>query len=570
MSETTTYKRLLFLLLLVSAALQALAGNTITVGSSLYHIDHQKNVILINQPTAAINAGGQDLKEHLVLDGQYSFVQPIYQVSTSQSYQVKRNDLLYTVYFTSLPVVHVDSRYTIVDSPSVLASFSMSEPSGVVTKSSVGIEIRGGFSQSFPKKSYELSFWADTTGATSKDVRLLNMRTDNKWNLQAMYNEALRFNNKVSFELWQEMHQLYYKNAEPDAKSGVAMTYVEVFVNNEYKGVYALSERIDRKQLKLKKYSNGSITGELYKGSDWGATTFTSLPPFDNTSEWWGGFEYKHPEERIDWTNLYDFGNFVQFSTVQDFNSHYAERFKLDNAVDYYIFLNLVRATDNTGKNIHIAKYKAGEPYFYVPWDLDGVLGTDWRGVRVDTTNDMLSNGFYDRLLQDCSPNGFRDKLHRRWAELRTTTITEGHIMAKFQANHDYLLSNSVYEREHLAWGSYSYDATQLPYMTTWLRKRLRHLDVVFGQSCLPLSTKPSQLAGAFKLYPNPANDVLSIESEMAAGEVSIQDMRGKTVLTAALQGKQSKLAIGHLAKGLYLVTVKGAQYLKTQKLVIN
>lgn len=571
MPKSFTLIRLSTLLLLVLAStLRALAGDTVVISPSFYHIDHKNNIILINQPLAGLNAGGQDVKQHLQLDEQYSFVQPTAVLGTAQSYQVERNDSMYTVFFTGLPIVRITSQYQIVDAPSVYGTFALTEPSGAVTNSSIGIEIRGGFSQIYPKKSYELSFWNDTTGAASRDVRLLNMRTDNKWNLQAMYNEALRVNNKVSHELWQEMHQIYYKNLEPDAKNGIAMAYVEVFINDEYKGVYALSERIDRKQLKLKKYSN-TITGELYKGSDWGgAVTFTSLPPFDNTSETWGGFEYKHPEEQTDWTNLYNFVSFVQHSTDQEFYGHYAERFKLDNAVDYYIFLNLVRATDNTGKNVYIAKYKAGEPYYYVPWDLDGVFGTDWRGERVDTTNDILSNGLYDRLLQDCAPNGFRAKLNRRWAELRTSVITESHIMAKFTANHDQLRSNGAYEREQFVWHSYTPDTTQLAYTAAWLRRRLTYLDGVFSQTCLPLATKTSPSGGVFKLYPNPASDLLHIESEAAACQLSIQDVRGTTVLTASLRGKVNKVAVGQLPRGLYIVTVKSNEHIKKEKLLIQ
>lgn len=34
----------------------------------------------------------------------------------------------------------------------------------------------------------------------------------------------------------------------------------------------------------------------------------------------------------------------------------YPDRFELAYAVDYFIFFNLLRATDNTGKNLFIAR----------------------------------------------------------------------------------------------------------------------------------------------------------------------------------------------------------------------
>jgi hypothetical protein len=554
---------------LVFTAANVLADNAITVNTNFYHIDKKHNIIIINKGVNEINAGANELKSRLILDKEYALTEPTLLISTSLSYQAKRNDSTYTVYFTQLPIIHIDTKKQIMDSPSVYANFVMSEANGSITKSNLGIEIRGAWSQSYPKKSYELSFWDDTTGTITRDLSLLKMRTDNKWNLQAMYNEPLRSRSKTSNELWQDIHQIYYKDKEPDAKNGIAMTYVELFINNEYKGVYALSERIDRKQLKLKKYNNG-IIGELYKGSDWGgATTFTGLPPFDNTSLLWGGFEYKHPEEKTNWTNLYNFVDFVENSNNQDFYSQYQKRFNLRNAVDYYVFLNLLRATDNTGKNVYIAKYKTDEPYYYVPWDLDGVLGYNWFGAQDNITNDILSNGFYDRLIKDYSPNGFNTTLSNRWSELRSTIITDTYILAKFKANNDYLLNNNIYDREHLIWNDFNYDETNLAYTTTWLQNRLKYLDATFNMPSSVLKTSVKH-AASVEIYPNPASNYLYSKSDGTSYELSIQDMNGRTVSKSIVNGTVNKIAIGHLTKGVYIVTIKNNKSIRTEKLLLN
>jgi spore coat protein H len=561
-------------LLLITPALKVLAGDTITIDSKFYHIDYINHIIVINKEVTSINEASKDLKDIIVLDKPYIITQPALTLDTKSSYQVTSAGATYTLYFTQLPIIHIDTRKEIVDTPSVYATFSISELSGLTTKANLGIEVRGGNSQSYPKKSYELSFWADTLGASNRDVSFLGMRNDNKWNLQAMYNEPLRLNNKVSHELWLDIHQIYYKDKEPDAKNGIAMKYVELFVNNQYKGVYALSERIDRKQLKLKKYNNG-IKGELYKGGSWGdAVTFKAATTFDNTSSTWDGFEYKEPEEEINWSNLYNFVNFVTTSNDADFYQKYQQKFRLDNAVDYYIFLNLLRATDNYGKNLYIAKYKTDEPYYYVPWDLDGVFGYNWQGQNDNTTNDVLTNGFYDRLLQDCAPTGFRSALIARWTALRSTVITEDYILAKFKANNEYLLANNIYEREHLAWNDYRYDENQLTYVASWLKSRLAYLDGKFTQPCsttnATLSAATTQQSSSFKLYPNPTNDNLYIESESTNYEVFIQDMTGKIVLKYVSTSKSNKIDISSLNKGLYAVMLKSKASIKTEKLLIN
>jgi spore coat protein CotH len=561
---------LLALLLLLVSALRAAAGDTLTVARPFYHIDQARKLILINQNPADVAPTGAT--RYLALDKVYRLTQPVHGVKTDSAYQVQdASTERYQLFFTRLPVVHLDTRHTIADTPSVHAEFALVEASGRAVRASLGVEYRGASSQSYPKKSFELSFWADTLGAASRDVTLLGMRNDNKYNLQAMYNEPLRLRSKVANALWQEVHQIYYKALEPEAKNGIAIEYVELFVNGEYRGLYALTERIDRKQLKLKKYNNNDIIGELYKGADWnGATTFSSLPPYDNNLDTWAGFEYKHPEERIDWTNLFNFADFVMNSSNADFYRNYQQKFHLGNAVDYYLFLNLTRATDNTGKNLYIAKYKKNEPYYYVPWDLDGVFGTDWQGLNTGTVNDLLSNGFYQRLNQDCSVGGFRDKLRSRWTELRAGVITEANIMDKFRANYRTLTANNVYAREQLAWGAFQADTTQLAYIQTWLRNRLSYLDGEFSQACVLSAANNRQPAAALRLYPNPTSEYLLVETDAKPYALTIRDLSGRVVLQTTLKGPQTRLDLHGLSKGLYAVSISGPSGAATQKLVVQ
>jgi hypothetical protein len=397
------------------------------------------------------------------------------------------------------------------------------------------------------------------------------MRTDNKWNLQAMYTDQLRLRSKVAFELWQEMDKLYYQAQEPDAKNGIAMVYAELFINGSYQGIYALSERIDRKQLKLKKYNKG-IMGELYKGVNAadGASTFVSVPPIDNSSLTWGGFEYKEPSELTDWANLHSFVDFVVNSSDADFYSQYKNRFRLDNAVDYFIFINLLRAADNTGKNAYIAKYKLNEPYYYVPWDLDGTFGDNWYGANDGVTNDLLSNGFYDRLRKDYSPTGFQSALASRWAELRASIITKEHIVAKFTQNNDYLLASNAYEREHLAWPDYQYDTAQLTYPADWLTRRIAYLDTVFTAPNAVLSAAAAAPVAQLQVYPNPASGYLSVAVGPAPCQLTIRDVSGKVVKQLAVGGGTTTLAINELPKGLYLVRITSQAATAVRKLVVQ
>lgn len=566
-ATSSDIKKILLFIPLATGAIQASAQDILPIEPVFFHRDAHKKLILINAPLARINAAIDTLKIISSGDKQYKLLQPVTSVSTQVAYQAQAEDSVYTVYFTQVPIVHITTKHQIVDAPSVYANFALTDTTGTLAQSAMGIEIRGGSSQSFPKKSYELSLWADTAGVGSQDIQLLGLRTDNKWNLQAMYNDPLRLRMKLANELWMSMNQVYYKAQEPAAKSGIDMAYAEVFLNNQYQGIYTLTERVDRKQLKIKKYTT-KIMGELYKGIDnsKGAITFSHVPEFDNFSTTWGGFEYKEPSEETNWTALHDFVDFVVNSPDTEFYSKYKSKFNLANAVDYFIFLNLMRATDNTGKNLYIAKYKPNEPYYYVPWDLDGVLGNDWQGLNVNITDGLLTNGFYDRLLKDAD---FHAALASRWSALRTSVITKENIGGKLKQTSDYLLTNNVYEREHLAWSAYRYDPAQLTYPTQWLTNRLLYLDTVV-KPANALATSKATSTTLLQLYPNPATGAVHVAFGATPYQLSIQSLTGETLLQKMMPSGASEFDVSTLPKGVYVARVKNETATVVQKLLVR
>jgi spore coat protein H len=564
-------KKLFVLLLLTLVVPKACAQGIITINPLFCHADSAKKMLLVNAPIHQLLPAVSDTDSIRVLvsgSRQYMLLHPVAKLSTRISYRATSQGATYTIYFTQVPVLAFSTRHQIVDAPSVYAHLVLTDTTGIRAQSATGIEFRGDYSQIYPKKSLELSLWSDTLGAASRDLSLLGMRTDNKWNLQAMYNDQARVRLKVANELWQDINHVYYKDQEPSAHSGIDFVYTEVFINDSYQGIYALTERMDRKQLKLKKYSQG-IKGELYKGAISGvAGAFLSAPTFDNNSLTWGGFEYKEPSEVTDWTNLHGFVNFVVNSSDNDFYSQYKSRFNLDNAVDYYLFINLLRATDNMVKNFYIARYKTNEPYFYLPWDLDGVLGNDWSGANANIIDGILSNGFYDRLAKDYSANGFQAALSRRWSSLRTSVVTEEYISAKIKANNEYLVQNNVYEREERTWVHYQYDPNQASYPIAWLKSRLAYLDAAFKPTTTLSASKATDLA--LHLYPNPTSEYVCVESKSIPCQLSIQDVAGKTVLQSVLTSSVSRIAVGNLPKGLYLVNLKTSTVAEVHKLLIQ
>lgn len=547
------------------------AADTITIQSPMYQVDTDKDLIIISEPADKINELFQNALDGIFLDRYYQFNEPITEVATGIPYSaISPTGSDYTIYFSLIPLVVINTPHHIPDEPRVYTDFTLIEPNGRITRSHAGAEIRGGLSQSFPKRSLRLEFWDDTAGNTTRDLSLLGMRNDDDWNLQAMYNEPLRLRSLTSNQLWKLIHSPYYRTREPDAVNGIEMKYVEFFLNGSYQGIYALGERVDRKQLQLEQY-DGTLRGELYKGVDWGVTTFHSLPGFPGPEPFWDGFEYDYPEELVEWINLYGFADFIINEEDYYFYLDYKKIIELNNAVDYFIFLNLLRAKDNTGKNIFIARYDFDQPYFYVPWDLDGVFGTMYLGLKEPITNDLLSNGMYDRLIKDCEAAGFNQTLRSRWNVLRQNVITESSIMAMFQQNYDLLHSNGAYEREALTWPDYTFFPDDMDYLKNWLRDRLAYLDEAFNRPCQGVpDAQPTD--DRVIMYPNPANEnfIIKINGGLIPFEFTLYNSTGQTVSTKTLHERLTVMNLSHLPAGMYFIVLHNTYYKETKKLIIS
>ena len=573
-------KYLLFLIIFSISPLSFSQNITINVGEGKYILDETLNLIVCNEDITNYTNLTGSTSVTIVLNGNnYIFSTVPNSIVYGIQYLVNYNSQEYKLYFSQLPLINITPSQEIVDEPKVSASFIFTDTTSAQSITSFcGIEYRGGLSQTYPKKSFSIEFWLDETGVETKKLSFLNMRNDDDWMLLAMYKEVLKIRSAMNLDLWRKIHTPYYIDREPDALATIRTKYVEVAVNNEYLGIYAFGEKVDRKQLKLKKYNN-AIRGEIYKGSERREGTIfydlppydNQLPPYDNTIRLWAGFEMKYPKESeiTDWSNLYNFANFVIYEPGASFQQNISSKFKLENAIDYFIFLNLLNAVDNRGKNLYIAKYKENEPYFYVPWDLDGTWGVDALGEQDNNYETILVNGLYTRLLNSAN-NIFKDSASNRWAELRTDILDETNLKNTLSQTYNFLFSNGNYEREVLKWGEQSVELSNLNYTYQWIEDRLIFLDNYFESTILSTNTYLAQ-KNTFTIYPNPVNTSFKIESSIKPFYYKIYTLNGLLLQKGTLSNDKT-INIQGFTKGVYMITLfnNNNRYLGNSKLIKN
>ena len=444
----------------------------------------------------------------------------------------------------NMPTVTIVTDGPIVNTPAVHGTITVDDHNGTVIQMHAGFKIRGTSSQQYDKKSYRVELWSDSIGTEIADTTFLGLRSDDDWNLEAMWAQPLRLRDKVANELWMEMYQLPYLANEPTALPGIRMEYVDLYVNETFMGVYALTERMDRKQLGLRKY-NGNIRGLLFKGNGAGAPTFDTLPGYDNALDTWDNYEWVYPNESdtiIDWSSLYNFTNFVMNASNVAFYSQYSTMFDADNAVDYFIFINVLKAMDNMGRNLFVARYKKTSTFFYAPWDLDAIWGLDTDGQPTVDAEGILSNGFFDRLREDCSEDGFANKTRDRYNALRETVLNRDHIMDLIREQYQALVDCGAYDHEHEAWPEFTVDESLLDAMSDWLDARFAYLDVELNATC-----------GTW--------DVEEMEEQELSGETTIRvyDMTGRLVRPSH-----------NLPSGIYIIVTTTAGRQRVDRVFIN
>ncbi len=563
-------KKTLILYLLVSLVRISAFGQDITIiaNEGYYLKDDNLKMIVCNRNIRNYdNLSGVNTISIVLSGTSYDFTTIPENLEIGKEYLVVNQSNEYKLFFTVLPLINIYSDFAISNEPKVLANFMISDTTDIPPISSFcGIELRGGASQSYPKKSYDFELWIDEFGTSERDISLLNMREDGDWILLALYNEPLRLSNVTNHDLWRKIHTPYYIENEENAMSGIRTKFVEIALNNEYLGIYALGEQIDKKQLQLKSF-NSTIRGELYKGIGWGASTFSYLTEFNNNSRTWSGFEMKYPdtEDTTQWLYLYNFVDFVLNSTDNDFNNDFSNKFNRENAIDYFIFLNLLRATDNTGKNIYIAKYKSGEPYFYVPWDLDGTYGTIWNGTQENITNNILSNGMFNRLLA-ADNSVFKLPLSSRWFELRNGVLKTDSIKNNIIRNFNLLSENGNYVREIYKWGNSSIDFANIDYTMTWIDERLLFLDTYFDDVT---SINQVENCNDIVIFPNPTSDFLNFNfTKNNIEKLKIYDITGKLIIEKTKIQQNEQFDLSNFESGIYIILIQTDKGLFTTKII--
>ena len=353
------------------------------------------------------------------------------------------------------------------------------------------------------KRNYHLKFYNED--GTKMNKSFFGLRSDFHWRLDAGQIDFARVRNRVCKDIWADFSSApYYAAYEPKTvRNYFRGDFVEVFVNDEYMGIYSLNEHMDRQQMKLKQYDyeKGEFHGGLWKPMQLTSTTlFKELPAFDATSKNWDEFVIKYPNiDDVTPTNyqtLHDAIYFTMNSTDAEFLDSAKYYFDIPVFRDYYLFTTLMQAPDNYGKNLYYACYDvATDPRLTIGiWDLDCTQGQYWSnsinnyhhaesGPEVEFYKTMLSEHLVFKRLYELD-SSFHGLATERYWELRSTVFNPDSIMARYRAYFDEMKACGADQREIRRWTGgidlgyhvMNFD-TEYEYLHDWWTRHIAFLD---------------------------------------------------------------------------------------------
>lgn len=347
-----------------------------------------------------------------------------------------------------------------------------------VTGCNVKYHYKGVTSVNFEKKGYAVSL--QNIRGENIDVPLLGMRSDNSWKLNAMVTDDNRIREMTASQIWEQMDM-----ADNEIKTpGPRMKYVELILDNDYKGLYCLVEPVDEKKLEL------DSNDVLYKILD--------HYPFEDgdvqaaiDNKWRVAFpvRIRYPKVVTDyeaaWYPIRDFTNKINYGQeeAQDVGHIVCP----ENVYDMFMFLMTVSGSDNEYKNMYFAADVRPDGSYtmkLIPWDLDLTFGNVYEyNSRNFTCFDPDVTCLYQpvpvELLIQYVPGSFEDILQDRWRRYRQSFLSTEAVCRLLTDNRDYLVRSGVASRENARWPEYSM-SVDIEYLLEYQGARMEWLDEYF------------------------------------------------------------------------------------------
>jgi len=471
----------------------------------------------------------------------------------------------------------------------------------------IGIELRGSSSLSFPKKQYAVET-RDSAGA-NLEVSLMGLPEDNDWILNGPYSDKTLMRNAIVYHLSNQMGQYASRSK-----------FCEVFINNDYKGVYVLLEKVKRgkNRVDIAKMTPADTTGEdltggyIIKidktdGENVGGWTSTYTPYAGAWQRTFYQYHYPKPDEIVSAQRIYIVNYIKKFESLMYSSGYnhpvdgYTKMIDVNSFVNFFLLNELSRNVDGYRLSSYMYKDKdksdTAKLYMGPVWDYNIALGNadyydaqyshGWMLDNLTSDSEFLSRDGYvppfwwKKLWSDAA---FKQRVKSRWVELR-------HSVLKFDRVYGYMDSlTTLFKyariRNFARWpvlGTWVWPnpyvgntyENEINHLKTWIKERFLWIDNALTGAPVEVSgeTFPTTFI-LYQNYPNPFNSetILTYSvNESSFVKLDVFDILGKHIASLVDQfhqpGTYSVVFNGSgLSGGIYLFRLKSGYFTSTKK----
>jgi hypothetical protein len=473
----------------------------------------------------------------------------------------------------------------------------------------IAIEIRGSSSQSFPKKQYAVELRTASGADTSATV--LGLPKEEDWILYAPYSDKSLIRNVLTYKLGNDLG--WYA---PRTR------LVELMINQQYMGVYVLTEKIKRDPARV---DISNLNPDENSGDDLTGGYIVKIDKFDGATQGWGWdspyappkkirqdqvihFQYHYPKEDEittqqsqyiqnyvtafenalagpDWKHTkFGYRNFINVESFIDF----AIINELSRNVDgYRLSTFLYKDKDSKDAKLYLgplwdfnlafgnADYCNGGSYTGWGWDFNNVCNEDywlipfwWKRLLMDPEYVLQFQDRWTMLRQDLLSN----ETVVNYIDSVATVLDEAQYrnFEKWPILDDYIWPNNY------VGGTY---ANEVQYLKSWIGNRLNWLDSnIAALEVITGIHEPLSAYGNVTIYPNPSDGNFNIRFYTENNEdllISIYNQLGQEVIDKRLisEGQESidMIDMSELSrKGIYFLRISDRdQLIHSEKLII-
>ncbi|MBQ7887237.1 MAG: CotH kinase family protein [Clostridia bacterium] len=360
------------------------------------------------------------------------------------------------VVFTGLPIVvlRVHGGAEALSDDYVPARMCVSSAEHEAIHSGVWMHLRGGgFEKPIEKQSFRVEFHGmSDKGRDEKNARsVLGMPADTDWLLLGNAQDPTAVRNHMAWELWNAWNE-----GRDDVPMLLESRMAEVFVQDEYVGLYQVMQRCDEQEelARIGGDPQRDSVVRVVSGVNKSEKMIWDLMRDVNYS-----LEYRYEPHGDQEKALSRAEDYVTLSRWKDgdlddeaFARMVEKRIDVENLMNYYAFFHGVALRDHVFNNLYLYTLKRGGEtvYLHALWDMDTAFPVpqiemgEWQGLDLNMT---LTRRMMDLNLMDC-----REVFWSIWNEKRKNVFSDEAVSELLRGTQDWINASGAYLRESERW----------------------------------------------------------------------------------------------------------------------